>query len=204
MTTVSRRDHDQARREGQALARRRDRLAARRWPAAASLPSPRSRRHWTQDVVRVEAEVERVVAQEALGVDRARAAPCSRRARGRRGSGPGSWCRARPGRGRRPCARARRRAVPGRRRRRLGGDAPAGVGPVDPDRSLELLAASSSVVPVEARRRSPAGARRVVAAEHLPGIRAVERPDVAARLQLVDHPGGPRIADLQASLEERR
>ena len=49
-----------------------------------------------------------------------RGAPSSRRAPWRRGSAPGSWCRARRGTGRRPCARAPRRGAPAGSWRRLG------------------------------------------------------------------------------------
>ena len=73
-----------------------------------------------EDVVRVESEVQRVVAQEALRVDGARAARASRRARARRGSGRGSSCRARRGRGRRPCVRGPRAGARAASRRDRG------------------------------------------------------------------------------------
>ena len=64
-------EDDQARREGQALARRGDRprdrddgLGLARIPALAT--------PLEQDIVRVQAEVQRVIAQESLGVDRSR------------------------------------------------------------------------------------------------------------------------------------
>ena len=65
----------------------------------ASLAAPLA-----QGLVGVEAEVQRVVAQEAFRVDPARAGPRSRRVPARRDSAPGSWSRAQPDRGRRPCA----------------------------------------------------------------------------------------------------
>ncbi len=46
--------------------------------------------------------------------------------------------------------------------------------------------------------------RHALPPENLAGVRAVEGPDIAARLELVDDAGGSRIADLEAPLEERR
>ena len=65
------RGDDDARRERHALARRRDRRGTT-MAGGASFALPRSRAPLEQDLVRVEAEVQRVVAQEALGVDGAR------------------------------------------------------------------------------------------------------------------------------------
>ena len=131
------RDHDQARREGQALARRRDRLGhddrRRLLLAVAALTTPLD-----QDLVRVEPEVERVVAQEALGVDRARQLLVVAALEGAQVARPDLGVALGPVEvdalalacGVQPFRQARRR---------LGGDAPAGVRPVDPHRSLELL-----------------------------------------------------------------
>ena len=131
-------DDDEARRERQALARRRDRprdgddrrlRPCRRHARGATGRGPRPGRA-------------RGTARSCAGSPWCRprrAVPCSRRARGRRGSGPGSSCRVRPGRGRRPCARGRRRAAPGRLGAGSAADAAAGVRAVDPDRPLQLL-----------------------------------------------------------------
>src|SRR4029079_13648622 len=139
----------------------------------------------------------------------------------RPGSGPGSSCRARPGRGPRPSAPARRRGAPeatwtARRRqpdRRHGRPRGSTRGPRrrDPTRggdrrppvvSRRVSSSFAVLVGVVADcplRRSPS-----LAPEDLPGVRPVETTDVATRLQLVDDPGGPRIADLQPPLEKRR
>ena len=68
----------------------------------------------------------------------------SRRARGRRGSGPGSSCRARRDTGRRPCARARRSRRSGSG---AGGDV-AGRSRAIPSRSAASVAPPSDLVPV--------------------------------------------------------
>ena len=130
------------------------------------------------------------------------AAPCSRRAPARRGSARGSSCRARRGRGRRPCAHGRHRGAP-------AGSAPGSTVTPRPasDRSTPTarLSCSRVVIRLPRRGRRPARPiRRLVAAEDLPGVRSVERPDIAACLELIDHPGRPRIPDLEAALEERR
>ena len=156
-----------------------------------------------QDLVRVEPEVERVVAQEALGVDRAgqllvvAALEGAQVARPDLGVALGAV---------QVDALALARGVQalgqasGRARRRRHA---SGVRPVDPDRPLELLVASSSVVPVESVVRA-AGGRRSSRRSTGRAFEPSNGPDVAPRLQLVDHPGGPRVADLQAALEERR
>src|SRR5207249_4545118 len=46
-------------------------------------------------------------------------------------------------------------------------------------------------------------AARNVAPEYYSGVRPVERADVAALLELVDHPGRPGVADLEPPLQQR-
>ena len=73
-------------------------------------------------------------------------------------------------------------------------------------RSARRLGGVIVVVVVVARRSVVAAvaAAGVVAPEHHAGVRPVERADVAARLELVDHPGRPGVADLEPPLEQRR
>lgn len=51
-----------------------------------------------------------------------------------------------------------------------------------------------------ANRREAASASKL----HLPSVRPVERADARACIQLIDHPGSLRIADLEATPKERR
>ena len=109
------RDHDDGqsagdedrRREGQALAGRRPAARGgtddRLWPglAFAALAPPLDR---APRPGRARGRARSCAGSPSCRPSRA--ARCSRRARGRRGSAPGSWCPARPGTGRRPCARA--------------------------------------------------------------------------------------------------
>src|SRR5665811_1070344 len=66
----------------------------------------------------------------------------------------------------------------------------------------EHCCASSSLVTVVDVCGCPPGAR--VAPKHLAGVRAVERPDVAARLELVDDARRPGVPDLETALQQRR
>ena len=196
---------DDDRREGQALAGRAigrgTAIAGVRLARVAALAPP-----LLEDLVGIEPEVQRVVAQEALRVDGARELLVVAALEAPRGSARGSSCRAPPGTGRRPCARGRRTAAPAGStgRARVGAMARAARSGRPGPLASELVPRRHSLIPVRVRRPRRRARRRRVATEHRPGVRAVERPDVPARLQLVDHPGGPRIADLQAALEERR
>ncbi len=179
---------------------RRDRLrhddGRRRLLDVAALAPPLE-----QDLVGVEPEIERVVAQEALRVDRAGellvvaalqraqvACPDLRVALGAIEIDALALARGVE------ALRKARTGIDASRRGRRRTDRPS------PPASAAL--ASSSVIPVEAVVQ-PTRSARLVTAKDLPGVRPVERPDVAARLQLIDHPRRPRVADLEAALEER-
>ena len=136
---------------------------------------------------------------------RSRAARASRHAPGPRGSAPGSSCRAQRGRGRRPCAPAQRAVAPAASARR-----PRSPGAQDPQPSGVSRPAARLVSRRHPSFSSPslhlAGPAAGPASRRSTGarIRPIERPDVAARLELVDDARRPRVADLQPPLEQRR